>query len=163
MPPSRVSIAIGAVHSQGNVLPFQSVERRCMRVGNVHAECRAAGGQEISLTRSYGSCPTCGTGLFPLDEELALLPRSSLTPRQQEHLVHLASWMPFEQAAKMLECLLGVQVSEAATRRQTEQAGAHAQAAQTAQAKAQTDSSDKDVARLAVSVDGAYVPLLKGE
>ena len=26
---------------------------------------QAAGGQEISLTRSYGSCPTCGTGLFP--------------------------------------------------------------------------------------------------
>lgn len=26
---------------------------------------QAAGGQEINLTRSYGTCPTCGTGLFP--------------------------------------------------------------------------------------------------
>lgn len=26
---------------------------------------QAAGGQTISLTRSYGTCPTCGTGLFP--------------------------------------------------------------------------------------------------
>ncbi len=26
---------------------------------------QAAGGQEISLTRSYGTCPSCGTGLFP--------------------------------------------------------------------------------------------------
>lgn len=26
---------------------------------------QGAGGQEISLTRSYGTCPTCGTGLFP--------------------------------------------------------------------------------------------------
>ncbi|MBV9020909.1 MAG: hypothetical protein JOZ71_09370 [Ktedonobacteraceae bacterium] len=26
---------------------------------------QAAGGQEVSLTRSYGTCPTCGVGLFP--------------------------------------------------------------------------------------------------
>jgi hypothetical protein len=26
---------------------------------------QGAGGQTISLTRSYGACPTCGTGLFP--------------------------------------------------------------------------------------------------
>lgn len=26
---------------------------------------QAAGGQEITLTRDYGTCPTCGTGLFP--------------------------------------------------------------------------------------------------
>jgi hypothetical protein len=56
---------------------------------------QAAGRQEISLTRSYGTCPTCGTGLFPLDEELALLPGISVTPRHQEHLVHLSSWMPY--------------------------------------------------------------------
>lgn len=63
----------------------------------------------------------------------------------------------------MLECLLGVQVSEATTRRHTEQAGARAEAVQTARAKAPADSAEKGVARLAVSADGAYVPLLKGE
>ncbi|HLI06793.1 MAG TPA: hypothetical protein VKV40_09510 [Ktedonobacteraceae bacterium] len=26
---------------------------------------QAAGGQQISLTRSYSTCPSCGTGLFP--------------------------------------------------------------------------------------------------
>jgi hypothetical protein len=26
---------------------------------------QGAGGQEVTLLRSYGSCPTCGVGLFP--------------------------------------------------------------------------------------------------
>jgi len=26
---------------------------------------QGAGGQEITLSRTYGTCPTCGTGLFP--------------------------------------------------------------------------------------------------
>lgn|SRR5512135_767869 len=26
---------------------------------------QGAGGQEVTLTREYGTCPTCGTGLFP--------------------------------------------------------------------------------------------------
>ena len=73
---------------------------------------------------------TVGQGFFPLDEELALPAGSSLTPRQQEHLAHLSSWMPFERAAQLMERLLGVQVSEATTRRQTEQAGVLAQAVQ---------------------------------
>ena len=68
------------------------------------------GGESVQLTRTYGTCPKCGAGLFPLDEELGLLP-GTLAPRQQEHLVHLASCMPFKQAARMLGALLGVQVS----------------------------------------------------
>src|SRR5947208_9777148 len=109
--------------------------------------------------------PRVERGFFPLDEELALPPGTSLTPRQQEHLVHLASWMPFERAAKMLECLLGVQVSEATTRRQAEQAGELAEAVQTAQAQAKTEVAPPSTGatRLAVSADGAYVPLRKGE
>src|SRR5579884_3531037 len=106
--------------------------------------------------------PVVGRGFFPLDEQLALPAGSSLTPRQQEHLVHLSSWMPFERAASMLHCLLGVQVSEATTRRQSEQAGALALAVQTQQAKAPSEDPPKPEARLAVSADGAYVPLLKG-
>jgi hypothetical protein len=108
---------------------------------------------------------TVGQGFFPLDEELALLPGSRLTPRQQEHLVHLASWMPFEQAGKMLACLLGVQVSEPTVRRQTEAAGALAQAVQTAQAQdtGPRVAQGQTVARLALSADGAYVPLLGGQ
>lgn len=112
-----------------------------------------------------GAVPRVGQGFFPLDEELGLPPGSSLTPRQQEHLVHLSSWMPFGRAAKMLECLLGVQVSEATTRRQSEQAGALALAVQTqqAQSKAGERPPSAKAPRPALSADGAYVPLLKGQ
>ena len=111
-----------------------------------------------------GPAPTVGRVFSPLDEELALQP-GSLTPRQQEHLAHLATWMPFERATQMMECLLGVQVSEATTRRQTEQAGALAQAVQTSQAQTNTEDVQAETApaRLVVSADGAMVPLLGGE
>lgn len=109
--------------------------------------------------------PVVGRGFFPLDEELALLPGITVTPRQQENLVHLCSWMPFERAAQMMECLLGVQVSEATARRHSEQAGALAVAVQTAQAKAQPQEHRPDgpAGRLALSADGAYVPLIGGQ
>jgi hypothetical protein len=104
-----------------------------------------------------------GQVFFPLDEELALQP-GSLTPRQQEHLTHLATWMPFERAAQMLDRLLGVQVSEPTVRRGTLRAGALYEARQTAQsqqtspAELTTGSAEKQV----ISTDGAYVPLVRG-
>ncbi len=105
-----------------------------------------------------------GWVFFPLDEELALLP-GSLTPRQHEHLVHLATCMPFERVAQMLETLLGVQVSEATVRRWTEQAGAHYEAVQTAQRKppAPEEQASPAPGKQALSSDGAYVPLISGE
>jgi hypothetical protein len=66
----------------------------------------------------------------------------------------------------MLDHLLGVQVSEETVRRLTEQAGAGVVAVQTAQAKAplQEEPHGKtESARLAISADGACVPLLHGE
>jgi len=95
---------------------------------------QGAGGQEVTLNREYGTCPNCGTGLSPLDEELALQP-GCLTPRQREHLAHLAVWMPFERACHMLEEVLGIQVSEATVRRGTERAGALYEARQTVQSQ----------------------------
>jgi hypothetical protein len=80
-------------------------------------------GQDVVPTRSYGTCPACGVGLFPLDEQLDLLP-GSLTPRLQEHLVRLGSWLEFDPAATLLGALTGAQVTEATARRQTEEAGA---------------------------------------
>jgi Uncharacterised protein family (UPF0236) len=106
-------------------------------------------------------------GFFPLDKELELLP-GSLTPCQHDHLVHLATWMPFTRASQMLERLLGVQVSAATVRRLTEQAGARYEAAQTeesqqgpGQDKAGTEAS-APVDKLVVSGDGAFVPLVHG-
>jgi Uncharacterised protein family (UPF0236) len=108
--------------------------------------------------------PPVGRGFFPLDEELALLP-GSLTPLQQEHLVHLATWMPFARAAQMLERLLGVQVSEPTVRRQAEEAGAKLEAVQ--RAKVDTREPEEleapEASRHVISADGAYVPLLNGE
>ena len=112
-----------------------------------------------------GRAPSVGKVFFPLDEELGLLP-GKLAPRQHEHLVHLAGWMPFAQAARMLERLLGVQVGQETVRRLTEQAGCHVETAQTAEAQApwQEEAAGKKVAvRLAMSADGALVPLVKGE
>jgi hypothetical protein len=74
--------------------------------------------------------------------------------------------MPFAWAARMLEHLLGVQVSEETVRRLTEQAGARVEAAQTVQAKApvREEPQAKAIpARLVMSADGACVPLLHGE
>src|SRR5260221_9762607 len=62
--------------------------------------------------------PSVGWAFFPLDEELGLL-GGGLTPRGEETLVRLASWMPFEQARELLQDLVGMQVSKATARRVT--------------------------------------------
>ncbi|GHO48576.1 hypothetical protein [Ktedonospora formicarum] len=59
----------------------------------------------------------------------------TLAPRQQEHLVHLAGWMPFEQAAQMLATLLGILSTAETARRLTEHMGAYMEVAQTAEAE----------------------------
>jgi hypothetical protein len=67
----------------------------------------------------------------PLDEELALLP-GQLTPRLQQSVVRLGTWMPFTRAAAALEFFTGVRVSEPTVRRVTEGSGAAYVAVQTA-------------------------------
>src|SRR5260221_13974790 len=59
-----------------------------------------------------------GWAFFPLDEELGLL-SGGLTPRGEELLARLASWMPYAPARELLEELVGVQVSKATARRAT--------------------------------------------
>jgi len=36
-----------------------------VRRGQHRRRVQIAGGQDVMLTRSYGTCPVCGTGLFP--------------------------------------------------------------------------------------------------
>jgi hypothetical protein len=102
-------------------------------------------------------------GFFPLDEELALLP-GNLAPSIEDHLSHLASWMPFRRAAQMLSRLLGVQESLATIRRHTETAGSLYEQQQTAASHESAPASDSvPIAnRLVLSADGAYVGLIKG-
>ncbi len=109
--------------------------------------------------------PSVGRVFFPLDLELALLP-GNLAPRQHEHLVHLACFMPFAKASSLLARLLGVQVGEETVRRLTEQTGRQVEEAQTQAASAPWQEETAPMvpqARLAMSADGAYVPLVKGE
>jgi len=105
-----------------------------------------------------------GSVFFPLDEELGLLP-GSLTPKQQEHLAHLSTWMPFERASQMLEKLLGVQVSEPTVRRGTLRAGALGEVRQTAQSQqpAESVAQGTPCEKQVISTDGAYVPLIGGQ
>ena len=59
-----------------------------------------------------------GSAFFPLDEELGLL-SGGLTPRGEETLVRLSTWMPYESARELLEDLLGMRVSKASAQRAT--------------------------------------------
>src|SRR5437764_14437807 len=70
-----------------------------------------------------------GPGFSPLDEELGLL-SGSLTPRMQEAVDRLGTWIPFRRAAEFLEKLTGARVSESTARRQTLEAGRNGGAAQ---------------------------------
>jgi len=104
-------------------------------------------------------------GFSPLDEELGLLP-GKLTPRLGQCVVRMGSWMPFGRAAKELEYLLGVRLSEARVRRLTEKAGAAMVAVQ--EAEVERLEHEAPVAPAGpllqlMSVDGAMVPLVKRE
>jgi hypothetical protein len=103
-----------------------------------------------------------GTGLFPLDDELALLP-GALTPRLQASLVRLGSWMPFGHAARELGWLTRAVVSESVAERLTEAAGAAYVAEQTAEVERLERRPTPEPAGPAVqqlSVDGAMISLV---
>jgi hypothetical protein len=108
---------------------------------------------------------TVGRVFSPLDDELALLP-GTLAPKQQGQLVRLGSWMPFHHASRVLEDLLGVSVSPETARRLCEEVGKQVEDQQTPAAHQpwkEEASAQNDPSRLAISADGAMVPLLGGE
>ena len=107
-----------------------------------------------------------GTGLFPLDDELELLP-GALTPWLQASLVRLASWMPFAHAAGELGALTrapgGVLVSASVAERLTAVAGAAYVTEQTAAVETLEQQPTPEPAGPAVqqlSVAGAMVSLV---
>ena len=106
-----------------------------------------------------------GRVFFPLDEELGLDGRD-LTPRAQEGLAHLSTWMPFARAAQLLEDFMGVRVSRATARRITQQAGETYLAVETAEAERierEQPPVPAGAEKQALSADGAFVPLVGGE
>jgi hypothetical protein len=108
------------------------------------------------------SAPSADPVFFPLDEELGLQP-GHLAPRQQEHLTHLACFMPFEKSAQMLEPLLRVHTSTKTARSLTERMGAWMEAADLVEGE--TPSFPATTAQPApeqwvVSADGAMLSLV---
>ena len=104
-------------------------------------------------------------GFFPLDEELELLP-GILTPHGHECLVRLASWMPFEEAAKLFEEFRVIGVSKSLSQRYTEEAGAAYVDLQTEEVKRlerDMPAAPAGVDKLQMSADGAMVPLVHGQ
>jgi hypothetical protein len=105
-----------------------------------------------------------GSGFFPLDAELELLP-GGLSATLAEGLTRLAAWMPFAQAAEQLAFFWGVRLDAATVRRQAEAAGAAYVELQTAEVeRLEREASEPPVgpAVQQVSADGAMVPLVGG-
>lgn len=105
-------------------------------------------------------------GLFPLDDELGLLP-GMLTPWLRQSLVRLGRWLPFAHAARELGWLSrapgGVLVSESVAARMTETAGAAYVAEQPVAVEALEQQPTPEPAGPAVqqlSVDGAMISLV---
>src|SRR5712692_9072122 len=112
-----------------------------------------------------GPAPSVGSAFFPLDEQLGLV-SGGLTPRGEETLVRLASWMPFEQARELLQDLVGMRVSKATARRMTLATGKAAQAvceAEEERLKQEVPQVPDGADRQALSGDGAMVHLVGGE
>jgi hypothetical protein len=83
-----------------------------------------------------------------------------------ECLVRLGAWMPFQEAVKLLQDMLGVQVSKAQAVRITEAAGAAYVAVQTEEAKrilSEAPEARAGSERLVFSADGAMIRLRGGE
>jgi hypothetical protein len=108
---------------------------------------------------------SAGQAFFPLDEQLGLL-GGGLSPRGEEVLVRLSSWMPFEDARELLQEVVGIRVSKATARRLTLACGQ----AQLAVEEAQQERLQQEVPpapagaeKQAMSGDGAMVHLVGGE
>jgi len=160
-----------ALASEAARLQEEGARARCPQCGEPLASrgkrkrrLQTNGGEEIVLERRYGVCPTCQAGIFPLDEELQLLP-GGLTPNLAEELTHLGAWMPFEQAREMLRRMRGVAVSEATVRRQTERNGAayvSVQEAEVERIEHEQPEAPIGPEKQVLSVDGAMAPLVGG-
>jgi hypothetical protein len=84
-----------------------------------------------------------------------------LTPRGEETLVRLASWMPFEQARELLQEVLGIQVSKATL--QTGEAALAVCEVEEERLKQQAPQAPAGADKQAMSGDGAFVHLVGGE
>ena len=95
---------------------------------------------------------------------MELLP-GALTPHGHECLVRLASWMPFQKAAEMLDDFMGIHVSRIVSQRYAEEAGAayeHMQNEEVERLEKEAPRAKPGADKIQMSADGAMVPLLHG-
>ncbi len=112
-----------------------------------------------------GPARCVGWAFFPLDEQLGLL-GGGVTPRGEETLARLASWMPYAPAQELLEDLLGIRVSKATARRATLTTGQAALAgweAEVQRLKREAPQAPAGADKQTMSGDGAFVLLVGGE
>ncbi len=89
-----------------------------------------------------------------------------MTPRGEEMLVRLASWMPFEQAREFLQDLVGIQVSKATARRATLATGEAALVVcegEVERLEQEVPQAPGGADQQLLSADGAMVHLVGGE
>ncbi|MFL5587944.1 MAG: hypothetical protein ACJ8DI_09850 [Ktedonobacteraceae bacterium] len=109
--------------------------------------------------------PRVGEAFFPLDEQLGLL-AGGLTPRAEETLVRLATWMPYAQAQELLSDLVGIGVSKATARRATLSTGEAVLArdeGEVERLKQEVPQAPRGADKQQLSADGAMVHLVGGE
>ena len=90
----------------------------------------------------------------------------AFTPRLEESMVRLSTWMPFRPASRELAFFTGVQVAEATLRQVTEQAGAaqvRMQEEQTAALLHERPESPAGPKVELLSLDGCYIHMVGGE
>ena len=110
--------------------------------------------------------PLARWAFFPLDEELGLRPKVGFTPKMEEGMARLGTWMPFRAAQRELAFFLGVEAAEATVRRLTEQAGSAQVQVQAAEVEALLTERPESPAGPDVqlmSLDGALIQLVSGE
>jgi len=109
--------------------------------------------------------PSAGTGFSPLDVELGLLANHRFTPRVEEVVARGGASLPFAEAADLLHCVVGVQVSETTQRRLTYAAGSAAvtvEEAEITRLEQQVPPVADAPARMQISLDATKVPLVGG-
>src|SRR5581483_2736726 len=159
-----MNAARGSRDPRINVPPARTVASGWCHEANASECCRAEGAKASKSTGPTEPVLPAGWVSFPLAEHLAPGP-GSLTPAQEEHLVHWAPGMPLERAAQMLHAITGVQVREATGRRHPEKRGQTCEDRQNAQrqeASAEPTRTSSPPKQGVMSADGADVPFVGG-
>ena len=112
------------------------------------------------------TAPPVRWAFFPLDEQLGLRPKVGFTPKVEESMVRLSTWMPFRPASRELAFFTGIQVAEATVRQVAEQAGEGQVRLQEEQARRllrERPESPTAAPVQLMSLDGCYIQLVGGE